>query len=304
MVSPFELVRTAPRSVAPPRVRRRTSVDVVDVLPGNSRIVFACTLPLLMIAATFVVQGKVKLNAASPLRHREKQPMYQALRSNALLLNRSCAPQLQSAVLRSTPLDHTSDSVRLVVGGGFAASGLSAVASIIQNVPGACRPSRVDSGFWSSLATAGAVTTDDFSDAALGHRSDLPPEVETRRHYLNDAVRLREQSGGAGGTCWLPWEISERYASVTRGGRALCVPFIIRHCAPRGGSDPGRVHHLAARRHATAHASPPCAGADFPAAHTLLMLASWLKVPSALFDDTAPSARMVPPGAQAAPTHP
>ena len=31
---------------------------------------------------------------------------------------------------------------------------------------------------------------------------------------------------------------------------------------------------------------------------------SWLKVPSTLFDDTAPSARLVPPRAQAAPTQP
>ena len=31
---------------------------------------------------------------------------------------------------------------------------------------------------------------------------------------------------------------------------------------------------------------------------------SWFKVPSTLFDDTAPSARLAPPGAQAAPMHP
>ena len=32
--------------------------------------------------------------------------------------------------------------------------------------------------------------------------------------------------------------------------------------------------------------------------------ASWLKVPSALFEDTAPSARLVHPRARGAPTHP
>ena len=181
MTSPFDMIRSVPRTAmghsVTPKVPRRPSIEVVDVLPGKTRIVFACMLPLLMIAATFALQKKVHarprphhatlttatltitaifatttlalavptlqvmLNAGSPLRHRERSVFD---RNNALLLNRSCAPQLQSAVLRAGPLpSDVSDSVRLVVGGGFAASGLSAVASMIQNVPGACHPGRV-----------------------------------------------------------------------------------------------------------------------------------------------------------------
>ena len=209
MTSPFDMIRSVPRtamghSVAP-KVPRRPSIEVVDVLPGKTRIVFACMLPLLMIAATFALQKKaharphslthplthppthpsthsptplthplksaspcpnphpnpnqVMLNAGSPLRHRERSVFD---RNNALLLNRSCAPQLQSAVLRAGPLpSDASDSVRLVVGGGFAASGLSAVASMIQNVPGACHPSRVDPSFWSSIADSTSSFTED-----------------------------------------------------------------------------------------------------------------------------------------------
>ena len=163
MTSPFDMIRSVPRTAmghsVTPKVPRRPSIEVVDVLPGKTRIVFACMLPLLMIAATFAVQKKVMLNAGSPLRHRERSVFD---RNNALLLNRSCAPQLQSAVLRAGPLpSDASDSVRLVVGGGFAASGLSAVASMIQNVPGACHPSRVDPSFWSSIADSTSSFTED-----------------------------------------------------------------------------------------------------------------------------------------------
>ena len=199
MTSPFDMIRSVPRTAmghsVTPKVPRRPSIEVVDVLPGKTRIVFACMLPLLMIAATFALQKKVHarprphhatlttatltttailatttlalavptlqvmLNAGSPLRHRERSVFD---RNNALLLNRSCAPQLQSAVLRAGPLpSDASDSVRLVVGGGFAASGLSAVASMIQNVPGACHPSRVDPSFWSSIADSTSSFTED-----------------------------------------------------------------------------------------------------------------------------------------------
>ena len=62
---------------------------VLDVLPGSCRIIFACTLPLLMIGATFVLQKKAMLNAGSPLCPRERSAFD---RNNALLLNRSlCA---------------------------------------------------------------------------------------------------------------------------------------------------------------------------------------------------------------------
>ena len=40
------------------------------------------------------------------------------------------------------------------------------------------------------------------------------------------------------------------------------------------------------------------------AARMVEMTGSWLKMASTLFDDTTPSARLVPPGARAAPTHP
>ena len=241
MMSPFDMIRSVPRTAmghgAAPKVPRRPSIEVVDVLPGKTRIVFACMLPLLMIAATFAVQKKVMLNAGSPLRHRERSVFD---RNNALLLNRSCAPQLQSAVLRAGPVPSDasdSNSLRLVVGGGFAASGLSALASMIQNVPGACHPSRVDPSFWSSIADSTSSFTEDQKP-----RPGLPAEVETRRRYLRDAVRLREGPTAGAGACWLPWEVSEsRYTSVQRGARALCVPFIVRHSfavAPNPDPDP------------------------------------------------------------------
>ena len=66
LTSPFDLIRSVPRTAAglsaTPKAPQRPS-EVVDVLPGKTRIVFACMLPLLMIAATFAVQKKVMLNA-------------------------------------------------------------------------------------------------------------------------------------------------------------------------------------------------------------------------------------------------
>ena len=66
LTSPFDMIRSVPRTAAghsaTPKAPHRPS-EVVDVLPGKTRIVFACMLPLLMIAATFAVQKKVMLNA-------------------------------------------------------------------------------------------------------------------------------------------------------------------------------------------------------------------------------------------------
>ena len=66
LTSPFDMIRSVPRTAAghsaTPKAPDRPS-EVVDVLPGKTRIVFACMLPLLMIAATFAVQKKVMLNA-------------------------------------------------------------------------------------------------------------------------------------------------------------------------------------------------------------------------------------------------
>ena len=215
-LSPFHQVHSSHRT---PRQPQPQHVDVVDLLPGKTRIIFACALPLFMIAATFVVQKQVMLHPASPIRPRGKQPMAAAFRHNAALLNRSCAPQVLRAAPEGGP-QLQPDTVRLAVGAGFAYSGLTAVASIIEQLPGACKPSRVDVGFWSSLASE--------SQGAMSEAL-LPPEAQTRRQYLGDLARTRP---GNHGPCWLPWEISERYASVTRGGRALCVPFMIRHYFP------------------------------------------------------------------------
>ena len=120
---------------------------------------------------------------------------------------------------------------RIVVGAGFLASGLTSLSSIFERLPGGCHPIRPNLGFWTSLpaGAAGAAASkrssaidvgdDDGHDGHDGHETvegtwHMPRESGTRHRYLNEYVRLRRGVHGAGG-CTIPWELTERYVSVT-----------------------------------------------------------------------------------------
>lgn len=200
--------------------------------------VFAVMLPLFTIFATICIQ-KVALEGGASEYSLERQTA-----QNWVFVNRTCGPLLSRARLPPPPPNsraaHAEESaIRLVVGAGFAASGLNSLSSVLQRVPGACKPSRTSLGFWSTLGASSSgnghgrrtEVDDEGDDALLGVAAPawgLPPEAATRQRYLRD-LQLRE------GQCSVPWEVTERYTSISRGHSsppAVCTPLAIRHHFP------------------------------------------------------------------------
>ena len=185
---------------------------------------------------------------------------------NLQLLNQTCSPALLKLYTVGPGLEGNrpvSAPVRgeagtaVIVGAGFMASGLSSLAGLLQQLPGACKPSRSNLGFWTSLEVDGegyiAQNESDgaagssrrlVSDVVVGQNEQIvryggsgsggegstgggttswrmPPEAVTRRRYLRDVVRLRAGSERQGG-CYIPWEFTERYSSIP--GRWLSNP--------------------------------------------------------------------------------
>jgi len=187
---------------------------------------------------------------------------------NLQLLNQTCSPALLKLYTVGPGLEGNrpvSAPVRgeagtaVIVGAGFMASGLSSLAGLLQQLPGACKPSRSNLGFWTSLEVDGegygARNVSDgaagssrrlVSDVVVGQNEKIvryggsgsggeggggggggttswrmPPEAATRHRYLRDVVRLRAGSERQGG-CSIPWELTERYSSIP--GRWLSIP--------------------------------------------------------------------------------
>lgn len=123
-------------------------------------------------------------------------------------------------------------NVRVVVGTGFVASGLSSLSHILERVPGSCRPLRPNLGFWSSLPSTDSDkgSTGEVGGAKKTGRAaqSVAPTTSTRQRYLQEAVRLRNG-------CSVPWELTERYTSLTSrhsSPPAVCTPLMIGHHFP------------------------------------------------------------------------
>ncbi|KAL1500560.1 hypothetical protein AB1Y20_013215 [Prymnesium parvum] len=211
----------------------------------RSRLLAAVALPLLMIVLTMLIEKEHVADAAAREPRDAREAAAAQSLSNAALLNRTCAPPLLLSLRLAraphgrarAPLEGA-ERLRVLIGAGFPASGLSAVAPLLARLPGACSPARASLGFWTTL---GGGTP---PHSAAGRRVDaeeeeenpaappawrLPAKSTTREHYLRDVLRLDERK------CSVPWEISERYSSIAFrhfSPPAICTPLTIRHYLP------------------------------------------------------------------------
>ena len=89
MDSPFHTPRHAPR----PRedsLESEKAVAAIDLLPGRSRVAFAVTLPLMMIATTVHIQ-KLSSDASMRPSGGDGDTVEEIHEANYALLNRTCA---------------------------------------------------------------------------------------------------------------------------------------------------------------------------------------------------------------------
>jgi len=176
-----------------------------------------------------------------------------------------------SAVPRRT--DAASAIPTLLIGAGFAASGLAALPTLLHRLPNACKPARASVGFWSELLRDGetqrivgsdahgqtAAQTNTKADTVARAQDHLQSQTQgdvqaqgqalvsslslssaplalphacasTRERYLREIVKIMQPDGTR--RCSIAWEISEQYASVAVGRRAICVPALIRYHFP------------------------------------------------------------------------
>ena len=168
---------------------------------------------------------------------------------NMALLNRTCAPQLLPYYDSGRKLSATEGAersgVRILVGAGFVASGLNSLNGFMARLPGACKPSRQNAGFWTSFgsgssgrrsaASEGGASDDDESGgggSGGGGSGRLPPTPVAVERYL---ASVGYRPGKGPGSCSVPWELTERYTSI--GVRhysppAVCTPLAIRSHFP------------------------------------------------------------------------
>lgn len=233
------------------------------------RALLGTVLPIIMITVGMVIQRSTRLAALEAEALEQISTVDSGLpqrTSNFLLLNRSCDPSLMhhyskkgsrfgEPFARPMTAADGDRGARLIVGAGFMATGLSAVSSILARVPGACQPIRANLGFWNGVgsvsgggggrrgASDAAVFDDDnalTTTAGQGLTASIanPAAALLRQRYLRDFVRFRggagERGGAQPGGCSFPWEVTERYSSIT--GRHVegtaCVPLAVRHYFP------------------------------------------------------------------------
>ena len=241
MDSPFHTPRHAPRA-REDSIESEKATAAIDLLPGRSRVAFAVTLPLMMIATTVHIQ-KLSSDASMRPSGGDGETVEEIHEANYALLNRTCAGGLvpQHRSLRGggaalAPGEPAYTGAKVIIGAGFVASGVTTIASVLQSaVPGACQPPRGGIGkesYWTTLATTGTGTPR-RKKKGVGRQlnstrrlAQLPSVPYVRQTYL------RGLGWSQTGSCQVAWEASDRVASLSRDGRNLCVPFIIRHYFP------------------------------------------------------------------------
>ena len=264
------------------------------------RILLGTVLPVVMITMCMFIQKTSHVGSTSQdpepehLEPSDLSPRLSPKVRNLALLNRSCAPPLlahwehERGAEVSVKTSDKRSGVRIIVGAGFVASGLNSLNGFMQNLPGACKPSRQSVGFWTSYSSAtgssarmhgGSATDSTVEDdveggggfgaavrgwgvggsSSLGWgggggsssalvQSKSLPPEKLTIERYLGSVGYRPSASARNGGCSVAWELTERYTSVG-----------VRHYTPPAVCTPLSIRH------------------HFPHARVLLMLADPVK---------------------------